>query len=105
MTRRTVSRQLGPGRTSLCPAGSGKPGCGTVRTTYFDEPVEVHYRTSTTWQTVLALAVRRCDDDVYSVLIADGDHDDAELALWVPRSLIRADDWDVADGPGTAWMR
>lgn len=79
-----------------------------MRTTYFDEPVEVHYRTSTTWQTVLALAVRRCDD-VCSVLIADGDHDDAELALWVPRALIRADDWAddwwVADGPGSAWMR
>jgi hypothetical protein len=69
-----------------------------VHATLLDEPVEVHYMTDARRQRVLALGVCRSEDDTYGVLIADGDHDDAELALWVPRSCIHADDPDGSEG-------
>jgi hypothetical protein len=71
-----------------------------VHATLLDEPVEVHYVTNANRHRVLALGVRRSEDDTYGVLIADGDHDDAELALWVPRSCIHADDPEGSEGCG-----
>ena len=63
---------------------------------YFDEPVIVHYRNDVSWQRVLALGVRRSDDDTYDVLIMQAHHEGDESVSWVPRSRIRVEDAAMA---------
>ena len=63
---------------------------------YFDEPVVVHYRNDVSWQRVLALGVRRSDDDTYDVLIMHAHGDSADDVSWVPRSRIRVEDAAMA---------
>jgi len=60
-----------------------------VRTHQFDEPLIVHYRAAATWHMVLALAVRKSEQNIYEVLIMHGHSEGTENMSWVPRSRIR----------------
>lgn len=59
-------------------------------TRFFEQPVPVLYRTGVGWSSVLALGVRRSDDN-YAVLITCP-YRDTRTTWWVPRSQVRAEE-------------